>query len=319
MQVGKDGHYQTQGTTGPTLIVQTTGGGPLLQLTMAETVPHTPATTTMTTPTPAKKPKMSAKLKKAAAAAVALAAAEAAAAATAAIELANKQSAEQEAAAAAASTWVESEELLPWNTTTRVASYNATHKLFRCLDCGCVGFLARIAEHWLGAHANLRVFQCPRCHYNSAWARCIRMHLARQHNEPNPPDNGCSLWRENPVLEEVTKYLLRLKNRVENKDELPSPTGSSVGGGGGSISGGGGSDKRYSCPFCPYATDRRDLYTRHETIHSEEKPFQCFICDKQFNRADHCKKHFSRMHRYHPIQCHPHSLLLSHIFGIHCV
>ncbi len=157
-------------------------------------------------------------------------------------------------------------------------------QLFRCLDCGCVGFLARIAEHWLGAHANLRVFQCPRCHYNSAWARCIRMHLARQHNEQNPDS---SLWRENPVLEEVTKYLLALKNRVESKDELPSPGNGTAGG-----------DKRYSCPYCPYATDRRDLYTRHETIHSEEKPFQCFICDKQFNRADHCKKHFSRMHRY---------------------
>lgn len=147
-----------------------------------------------------------------------------------------------------------------------------------------MGFLARIAEHWLGAHANLRVFQCPRCHYNSAWARCIRMHLARQHNEQNPDS---SLWRENAVLEEVTKYLLALKNRVESKDELPSPGNGTTGG-----------DKRYSCPYCPYATDRRDLYTRHETIHSEEKPFQCFICDKQFNRADHCKKHFSRMHRY---------------------
>ena len=175
------------------------------------------------------------------------------------------------------STWVESEDLLTWNSS-KVASYNATHKLFRCLDCGCVGFLARIAEHWLGAHANLRVFQCPRCHYNSAWARCIRMHLARQHNEQNPDS---SLWRENPVLEEVTKFLLNLKNRVESKDENP-----------------GSGDKRYTCPYCPYATDRRDLYTRHETIHSEEKPFQCYVCDKQFNRADHCKKHFSRMHRY---------------------
>lgn len=162
-------------------------------------------------------------------------------------------------------------------------------QLFRCLDCGCVGFLARIAEHWLGTHANVRVFQCPRCHYTSAWARCVRMHLARQHNEQNP-DN--SLWRDNPVLVEVVKYLLALKNRVESKDEAPA---NGTGGTGGAT---GGAEKRYSCPYCPYATDRRDLYTRHETIHSEEKPFQCFICDKQFNRADHCKKHFSRMHRY---------------------
>lgn len=55
--------------------------------------------------------------------------------------------------------------------------------------------------------------------------------------------------------------------------------------------------KRYSCSVCPYSTDRRDLFTRHENIHKEEKPFHCYACLKQFNRADHVKKHFLRMHR----------------------
>lgn len=55
--------------------------------------------------------------------------------------------------------------------------------------------------------------------------------------------------------------------------------------------------KRYSCTVCPYSTDRRDLFTRHENIHKEEKPFHCYACLKQFNRADHVKKHFLRMHR----------------------
>jgi hypothetical protein len=59
-------------------------------------------------------------------------------------------------------------------------------------------------------------------------------------------------------------------------------------------------ERRYTCPYCPYATDRRDLYNRHENIHRDEKPFQCYVCDKQFNRADHVKKHFVRMHRDHP-------------------
>lgn len=53
------------------------------------------------------------------------------------------------------------------------------------------------------------------------------------------------------------------------------------------------------CPYCPYGTDRRDLYTRHENIHREEKPFHCYVCFKPFNRADHVKKHFLRMHREH--------------------
>uniref|UniRef100_A0AAG5DLB2 C2H2-type domain-containing protein n=1 Tax=Anopheles atroparvus TaxID=41427 RepID=A0AAG5DLB2_ANOAO len=55
--------------------------------------------------------------------------------------------------------------------------------------------------------------------------------------------------------------------------------------------------KRYSCTTCPYTTDRRDLFTRHENIHKDEKPFQCYACLKPFNRADHVKKHFLRMHR----------------------
>ncbi|XP_035784195.1 protein charlatan-like isoform X3 [Anopheles albimanus] len=55
--------------------------------------------------------------------------------------------------------------------------------------------------------------------------------------------------------------------------------------------------KRYTCSSCPYTTDRRDLFTRHENIHKEEKPFQCYACLKPFNRADHVKKHFLRMHR----------------------
>ena len=56
--------------------------------------------------------------------------------------------------------------------------------------------------------------------------------------------------------------------------------------------------KWYKCHLCPYAAvDRKDLLTRHSLIHSGEKRFQCFICFKQFYRADHCKKHFNRMHK----------------------
>lgn len=55
--------------------------------------------------------------------------------------------------------------------------------------------------------------------------------------------------------------------------------------------------KRYTCGSCPYSTDRRDLHSRHSNIHKTEKPFFCYVCLKQFNRADHVKKHFLRMHR----------------------
>lgn len=63
------------------------------------------------------------------------------------------------------------------------------------------------------------------------------------------------------------------------------------------VSNGQSMQKRYNCSNCPYSTDRRDLFTRHENIHKEDKPFHCYVCLKQFNRADHVKKHFLRMHR----------------------
>lgn len=217
--------------------------------------------------------------------------------------------------------WVSSEEALQW-TSSKIATYNAAQKLFRCTECECVGFLSRVAEHWLGTHANLRVFQCPQCPYASAWARCVRMHLQRQHNVADTPENTTELWKENPVLEEVTKYLQRLKTKVESSSGQVSSNSSNSNLKNDFISNSqnhgqnhnttqsrssvqtGSSEnapsKRYCCTFCPYATDRRDLFTRHENIHRDEKPFQCYVCQKQFNRADHVKKHFLRMHRDHP-------------------
>lgn len=81
----------------------------------------------------------------------------------------------------------------------------------------------------------------------------------------------------------MTKFLTTLKTKVESKNESTGVPG----------------EKRYACRNCPYSTDRRDLFNRHENIHRDEKPFQCYVCEKQFNRADHVKKHFMRMHRDH--------------------
>lgn len=213
--------------------------------------------------------------------------------------------------------WVMNEDHLHW-TQSKIASYNAAQKLFRCAECDCVGYLPRVAEHWLGTHSNLRVFHCSHCPYESAWARCVRMHLTRQHNI-NTEESSDTLLKDNPVLQEITRYLQKLKTKLENNTKVtlnnstqpmiddfqsssnntrslpsqpiavPTETQSTS-----------TSSKRYSCTYCPYATDRRDLFTRHENIHREEKPFQCYVCQKQFNRADHVKKHFLRMHREHP-------------------
>ncbi|KAB0801435.1 hypothetical protein PPYR_05789 [Photinus pyralis] len=213
--------------------------------------------------------------------------------------------------------WIISEDNLQW-THSKIASYNPAQKLFRCAECDCVGYLPRVAEHWLGTHSNLRVFQCPQCPYESAWARCVRMHLTRHHNV-SAEETTEALLKNNPVLHEVTRYLQRLKSRLEvncakpqthqpeefqqNTNPISTSTRSiptQVTTATATESTNTSPTKRYSCTYCPYATDRRDLFTRHENIHREEKPFQCYVCQKQFNRADHVKKHFLRMHREHP-------------------
>ncbi|CAB3227998.1 unnamed protein product [Arctia plantaginis] len=201
--------------------------------------------------------------------------------------------------------WTAAEEPLAW-AHSRIASYNPAQRLFKCADCECVGFLARVAEHWLGTHSQARAFQCPLagCGFASGWARGVRSHLARDHH--SDPAAADHLLRDNPALDDLTRYLQRLKNKVETmRNERRPSTGSEAGAGeaagaGASAVGAGEAGKRYVCNACPYATDRRDLFTRHENIHRDEKPFHCYLCQKQFNRADHVKKHFLRMHRDQP-------------------
>lgn len=88
---------------------------------------------------------------------------------------------------------------------------------------------------------------------------------------------------------------MRNERRASSGEAAAGEAGGAAGG-----AAGGEPAKRYVCGACPYATDRRDLFTRHENIHRDEKPFHCYLCQKQFNRADHVKKHFLRMHRDQP-------------------
>ncbi|XP_048483415.1 protein charlatan isoform X2 [Plutella xylostella] len=202
--------------------------------------------------------------------------------------------------------WAAADEPLGW-AASRVAAYNPAQRLFKCCECECVGFLARVAEHWLGTHAPQRHFHCPlaACGYSAGWARAVRLHLAREHHADAAAAD--QLLRDNPALGDLTRYLQRLKAKVDAarherrvEPAPPPPPAPEPGAGAGAALGGGEGGKRYACNACPYATDRRDLFTRHENIHRDEKPFHCYLCHKQFNRADHVKKHFLRMHRELP-------------------
>ncbi|XP_071869125.1 zinc finger transcriptional factor charlatan isoform X4 [Bombus fervidus] len=206
--------------------------------------------------------------------------------------------------------WTCEEEPLKGTDGSRIAAYHAGKATWRCYECGDLmgGGPRDVAEHFMELHSS----------------RILGDDSRNRHHSPSKD----YLQSEELKVEDVISYLERLRERVERVappsrrtqetqtvpaallpvtstfllQELPSApapqhlhqnttTMSSV-----TVT---PSVKRYSCPYCPYGTDRRDLYTRHENIHREEKPFHCYICYKPFNRADHVKKHFLRMHREH--------------------
>ena len=53
--------------------------------------------------------------------------------------------------------------------------------------------------------------------------------------------------------------------------------------------------RRYTCQFCPKKFQTTFLVTRHERIHTGEKPFRCETCLKCFN-TDHGLVRHVRIH-----------------------
>ncbi|GLV45098.1 charlatan [Carabus blaptoides fortunei] len=176
--------------------------------------------------------------------------------------------------------WISNDDYLQW-TQSKIASYNPSQKLFRCADCDCVGFLARVAEHWLGTHANLRVFQCPQCPYASAWARCVRMHLVRQHNV-NSEDTVDAFLKENPVFHEITRPQTS-KSSTNMKSNSSGKSSSKKKG-----------EKRYSCCYCSWSGVDNWCLKRHLNTHL--KPFVCGLCDYKAARSERLATHVLKVH-----------------------
>ena len=57
------------------------------------------------------------------------------------------------------------------------------------------------------------------------------------------------------------------------------------------------SKRRFKCPECEYTTDNRSHLRRHVvTVHSDIKPFKCYVCEKEFARGEKCKYHMEKEH-----------------------
>lgn len=55
--------------------------------------------------------------------------------------------------------------------------------------------------------------------------------------------------------------------------------------------------KQYQCENCNYSTDSKQHIGTHRVRHTGERPFDCKICGKTFNRKDSLTRHTRRCHR----------------------
>ncbi|XP_070531494.1 zinc finger protein 865 isoform X4 [Cardiocondyla obscurior] len=211
--------------------------------------------------------------------------------------------------------WTYEDEPLKGTDGSRIAAYHAGKAMWRCDECGDImsNGPREIAEHFMEYHPSRILADSSRNRHHSPRKDYLQsdfkiedlvMYLERLRERAEraaPPSRRTQETQTVPaaLLPVTSSFLLQelpsapapqhlqYYTLSQNATPISSPVAASTSG------------KRYTCPCCPYGTDRRDLYTRHENIHREEKPFHCYMCYKPFNRADHVKKHFLRMHRDH--------------------
>ncbi|KAG5321252.1 CHN protein, partial [Pseudoatta argentina] len=205
--------------------------------------------------------------------------------------------------------WTYEDEPLKGTDGSRIAAYHAGKAMWRCDECGDIltSGPREIAEHFMEHHAS-RILADSRNRHHSPRKDYLQtdfkvedvvMYLERLRERAEraaPPSRRTQETQTVPatLLTTTSSFHLQelpsapaLQHLQQNTTTMSTTVAAST------------SNKRYNCPCCPYGTDRRDLYTRHENIHREQKPFHCYMCYKPFNRADHVKKHFMRMHRDH--------------------
>ncbi|XP_076809933.1 uncharacterized protein LOC143452742 [Clavelina lepadiformis] len=64
--------------------------------------------------------------------------------------------------------------------------------------------------------------------------------------------------------------------------------------------------EQYGCPFkqCTFTTNWKSSLGMHMKTHTDERPFQCALCNKHFKLKHHLKHHILTHSQYKPFKCH---------------
>lgn len=55
--------------------------------------------------------------------------------------------------------------------------------------------------------------------------------------------------------------------------------------------------RRFQCGLCPYSTNNRSHVRRHHiSVHSDARPYRCYVCGKEFARCENAKVHMISRH-----------------------
>jgi len=55
--------------------------------------------------------------------------------------------------------------------------------------------------------------------------------------------------------------------------------------------------RRFRCELCPYSTNNRSHVRRHHlSVHSDARPYRCYVCGKEFARCENAKVHMVSRH-----------------------
>ncbi|XP_030751699.1 zinc finger and BTB domain-containing protein 8A-like [Sitophilus oryzae] len=54
--------------------------------------------------------------------------------------------------------------------------------------------------------------------------------------------------------------------------------------------------RKFKCDLCPASFNRASTLSRHQLVHTGERPYACSQCDKAFSRLDKLKNHIKRVH-----------------------
>ncbi|XP_044758588.1 uncharacterized protein LOC123316530 isoform X5 [Coccinella septempunctata] len=117
-----------------------------------------------------------------------------------------------------------------------------------------------------------------------------RSNLENSHNEEL---NQVKIEAPSPVPTESTIFSMSDINSISDRSSYTSNSTNK-------ISAWAKKQRKFKCHLCPSSFKRSSHLSRHQLVHTGERPYSCNRCDKAFSRVDKLKHHIRKAHEFIP-------------------